>query len=99
MGGLTAAAKTLLHLPPRCLAAIILCCEHGDLLRIGLRKRLSSPVRDTSAIVSSYLGESVTEYLEAFMAGIQGLKVRTQEKTIDLGCREGLFLSGCRPRS
>jgi glutamine synthetase len=77
---------------PVVMAAIVSAVEeHGDLLRMSI----ASPGNDfrlgaceaPPAIVSSYLGESMTEYLEAFMAGTTA-KYAPKKKTIDLGCRE-----------
>jgi glutamine synthetase len=77
---------------PVVMAAIVSAVEeHGDLLRMSI----ASPGNDfrlgaceaPPAIVSTYLGESMTEYLEAFMAGTSA-KYAPVKKTIDLGCRE-----------
>jgi glutamine synthetase len=77
---------------PVVMAAIVAAVEeHGDLLRMSI----ASPGNDfrlgaceaPPAILSTYLGESMTEYLEAFMNGTTA-KYAPEKKTIDLGTRE-----------
>jgi glutamine synthetase len=88
---LAAAAKNDTAFPVVMAAIISAVEEHGDLLRMSI----ASPGNDfrlgaceaPPAIVSSYLGESMTEYLEAFMAGTDA-KYAPKKKTIDLGCQE-----------
>jgi glutamine synthetase len=88
---LAAAAKSDTAFPVVMAAIISAVEEHGDLLRMSI----ASPGNDfrlgaceaPPAIVSTYLGESMTEYLEAFMAGTDA-KYAPKKKTIDLGCRE-----------
>lgn len=67
--------------------------EHGDLMRAAI----SSPGNDfrlgaceaPPAIVSTYLGEDMTKYLEAFMNG-DSAKYEPRLKTLDLGTAEVL---------
>jgi glutamine synthetase len=77
---------------PIVMAAIIAAIdEHGDLMRSAI----ANPGNDfrlgaceaPPAIVSTYLGESMTAYLEAFMNG-NDAKYDPKVKTIDLGTRE-----------
>jgi glutamine synthetase len=77
---------------PVVMAAIIAAIdEHGDLMRMAI----ASPGNDfrlgaceaPPAIVSSYLGDDMTSYLEAFMNGSEA-KYEPRVKTIDLGCAE-----------
>jgi len=77
---------------PVVMAAILAAVEeHGDLMRMSI----ASPGNDfrlgaceaPPAIVSSYLGTSMTDYLEAFMNGTDA-KYDPGQKTLDLGCRE-----------
>jgi len=77
---------------PVVMAAIIAAIdEHGDLMRAAI----SCPGNDfrlgaceaPPAIISSYLGDSMTTYLEAFMAG-ENSHYNPAKKTIDLGTRE-----------
>jgi len=79
---------------PVVMAAIIAAIdEHGDLMRMSI----SSPGNDfrlgaceaPPAIVSTYLGDDMTSYLEAFMNGSEA-KYEPSTKTIDLGCAEVL---------
>lgn len=79
---------------PVIMAAIVAAVdEHGDLMRMAI----ASPGNDfrlgaceaPPAIVSTYLGEDMTKYLEAFMAGAS-TKYVPSVKTIDLGTREVL---------
>jgi len=67
--------------------------EHGDLMRMSI----SSPGNDfrlgaceaPPAIVSTYLGDDITTYLESFRDGESGEYVPSK-KTLDLGAREVL---------
>lgn len=77
---------------PVVMAAIIAAVdEHGDLLRMSI----ASPGNDfrlgaceaPPAIVSTYLGESMTEYLKAFMNGSDAT-YNPVKKTLDLGTKE-----------
>jgi glutamine synthetase len=77
---------------PVVMAAIIAAIdEHGDLMRMAI----ASPGNDfrlgaceaPPAIVSSYLGDDMTSYLETFMNGSEA-KYEPRVKTIDLGCAE-----------
>jgi glutamine synthetase len=77
---------------PVVMAAIVAAVdEHGDLMRMAI----ASPGNDfhlgaceaPPAIVSTYLGEDMTSYLEAFMNGSEA-KYQPSVKTIDLGCAE-----------
>lgn len=77
---------------PIVMAAIISAVEeHGDLMRMSI----ASPGNDfrlgaceaPPAIVSTYLGDEMTSYLEAFMNG-EDAKYEPTKKTIDLGARE-----------
>eukprot|EP00934_Nitzschia_sp_Nitz4_P008635 Nitzschia sp. Nitz4//scaffold78_size91513//35044//37334//NITZ4_004923-RA/size91513-snap-gene-0.137-mRNA-1//-1//CDS//3329558112//8625//frame0 len=79
---------------PVIMAAIIAAVdEHGDLMRAAI----ASPGNDfrlgaceaPPAIVSTYLGDDMTKYLESFMEGSES-KYEPSKKTIDLGCREVL---------
>ena len=74
------------------MAAIVAAIdEHGDLMRMAI----ASPGNDfrlgaceaPPAIVSTYLGDDMTTYLEAFMNG-SAAKYEPKVKTIDLGCAE-----------
>jgi glutamine synthetase len=77
---------------PVVMAAIIAAVdEHGDLMRMSI----SSPGNDfrlgaceaPPAIVSTYLGDDMTNYLTAFMEGSDA-HYNPGRKTLDLGCRE-----------
>lgn len=77
---------------PIIMAAIVAAVdEHGDLLRMAI----ASPGNDfrlgaceaPPAIVSTYLGDDMTQYLEGFMNG-KDIKYEPAKKTIDLGTRE-----------
>lgn len=77
---------------PVIMAAIVAAIdEHGDLMRMSI----ASPGNDfrlgaceaPPAIVSTYLGDDMTSYLEAFMNGSEA-KYEPKVKTIDLGCAE-----------
>ena len=79
---------------PVIMAAIIAAVdEHGDLMRMAI----SSPGNDfrlgaceaPPAIVSTYLGDDMTSYLEAFMNGKEG-HYEPGKKTLDLGTAEVL---------
>jgi len=66
--------------------------EHGDLLRMSI----SSPGNDfrlgaceaPPAIVSTYLGEDITKYLESFKDGTTSGEYKPAVKTLDLGTKE-----------
>mmetsp|Transcript_4807 Transcript_4807/g.14021 ORF Transcript_4807/g.14021 Transcript_4807/m.14021 type:complete len:711 (-) Transcript_4807:93-2225(-) len=77
---------------PVIMAAVISAVdEHGDLMRMAI----ASPGNDfrlgaceaPPAIVSTYLGDDMTNYLEAFMNG-SSAKYEPGKKTLDLGTRE-----------
>mmetsp|Transcript_26780 Transcript_26780/g.73831 ORF Transcript_26780/g.73831 Transcript_26780/m.73831 type:complete len:717 (+) Transcript_26780:115-2265(+) len=77
---------------PVIMAAVIAAVdEHGDLMRMAI----SSPGNDfrlgaceaPPAIISTYLGQDMTDYLEAFMNGSES-KYDPEKKTLDLGTRE-----------
>jgi glutamine synthetase len=77
---------------PILMAAIVAALdEHGDLLRMSI----ASPGNDfrlgaceaPPAIVSTYLGDDMTDYLNAFREGKSG-KYEPGTKTLDLGCAE-----------
>lgn len=77
---------------PVVMAAIVAAVdEHGDLMRAAI----ANPGNDfrlgaceaPPAIVSTYLGDDMTSYLEAFMNG-QSAKYEPSKKTLDLGTRE-----------
>ena len=77
---------------PVVMAAVIAAVdEHGDLMRMAI----ASPGNDfrlgaceaPPAIVSTYLGEDMTTYLDAFRKG-DNAKYSPSVKTIDLGCAE-----------
>jgi glutamine synthetase len=77
---------------PVVMAAIIAAVdEHGDLMRMAI----ASPGNDfrlgaceaPPAIVSTYLGTDMTNYLEAFKGG-HAAKYEPGRKTLDLGCAE-----------
>lgn len=77
---------------PVIMAAIVAATdENGDLMRMAI----SSPGNDfrlgaceaPPAIVSTYLGDDMTNYLEAFMNG-SSAKYEPSVKTLDLGTRE-----------
>ncbi len=79
---------------PVIMAAVVAAVdEHGDLMRCAI----ASPGNDfrlgaceaPPAIVSTYLGDDMTTYLEAFMNGATS-KYEPGKKTIDLGTREVL---------
>lgn len=79
---------------PVIMAAIVAAVdEHGDLMRMAI----SSPGNDfrlgaceaPPAIVSTYLGDDMTNYLEAFMNG-SSAKYEPGKKTLDLGTSEVL---------
>jgi glutamine synthetase len=79
---------------PIIMAAIVAAVdEHGDLMRMSI----TSPGNDfrlgaceaPPAIVSTYLGDDMTNYLEAFMNG-ESSKYEPGKKTIDLGTSEVL---------
>jgi len=83
------------HAFPVIMAAIVAALdEHGDLLRMAI----SSPGNDfrlgaceaPPAIVSTYLGEDMTKYLEAFKDGKSDGEYIPGVKTIDLGVGEVL---------
>jgi glutamine synthetase len=77
---------------PVIMAAIVAALdEHGDLLRMSI----ASPGNDfrlgaceaPPAIVSTYLGDDMTNYLDSFRNG-NDAKYEPSVKTIDLGCAE-----------
>uniref|UniRef100_A0A7S2YKW1 GS catalytic domain-containing protein n=1 Tax=Entomoneis paludosa TaxID=265537 RepID=A0A7S2YKW1_9STRA len=77
---------------PVIMAAVIAAVdEHGDLMRMAI----ASPGNDfrlgaceaPPAIISTYLGGDMTNYLEAFMNGSEA-KYEPGKKTLDLGTRE-----------
>merc|ERR1712048_668787 len=77
---------------PVIMAAIVAAVdENGDLMRAAI----ASPGNDfrlgaceaPPAIVSTYLGDDMTSYLEAFMAG-ESSEYKPGKKTLDLGTRE-----------
>ena len=77
---------------PVVMAAVVAAVdEHGDLMRMAI----SSPGNDfrlgaceaPPAIISTYLGQDMTNYLEAFMNGSKA-KYQPERKTLDLGTRE-----------
>mmetsp|Transcript_13970 Transcript_13970/g.26773 ORF Transcript_13970/g.26773 Transcript_13970/m.26773 type:complete len:712 (+) Transcript_13970:77-2212(+) len=77
---------------PIVMAAVVAAVdEHGDLMRCAI----ASPGNDfrlgaceaPPAIVSTYLGGDMTQYLEAFKNGTVA-KYEPGRKTIDLGCKE-----------
>ncbi|KAI2498713.1 glutamine synthetase [Fragilaria crotonensis] len=77
---------------PVVMAAVVAAVdEHGDLMRMAI----ASPGNDfrlgaceaPPAIVSTYLGEDMTTYLDAFRKG-DNAKYSPSVKTIDLGCAE-----------
>ena len=77
---------------PIVMAALIAAVdEHGDLMRMAI----ASPGNDfrlgaceaPPAIVSTYLGDDMTKFLEAFMNG-DNSKYAPLKKTLDLGCKE-----------
>jgi len=79
---------------PVIMAAIVAAVdEHGDLMRASI----ASPGNDfrlgaceaPPAIISTYLGDDMTSYLEAFMNGASA-KYEPGTKTLDLGTREVL---------
>jgi glutamine synthetase len=79
---------------PIIMAAIVAAIdEHGDLMRCAI----ANPGNDfrlgaceaPPAIVSTYLGEDMSKYLEAFMDGSEGEYVPAK-KTLDLGTAEVL---------
>ena len=79
---------------PVIMAAIVAAVdEHGDLMRMAI----SSPGNDfrlgaceaPPAIVSTYLGDDMTKYLEEFMNG-NDARYEPKKKTLDLGTREVL---------
>ena len=79
---------------PVIMAAIVAAVdEHGDLMRMAI----ASPGNDfrlgaceaPPAIVSTYLGDDMTAYLEAFMNG-ESAKYEPGKKTLDLGTSEVL---------
>lgn len=79
---------------PVIMAAIVAAVdEHGDLMRMAI----ASPGNDfrlgaceaPPAIVSTYLGDDMTNYLEAFMNG-ESSKYEPGKKLLDLGTREVL---------
>lgn len=79
---------------PIIMAAVVAAIdEHGDLMRMAI----ASPGNDfrlgaceaPPAIVSTYLGDDMTSYLEAFMNGASA-KYEPGLKTLDLGTREVL---------
>jgi len=79
---------------PVVMAALIAAVdEHGDLMRMAI----ASPGNDfrlgaceaPPAIVSTYLGDDMTAYLEAFMNGSEA-KYEPGKKTLDLGTAEVL---------
>jgi glutamine synthetase len=88
---LTAASKND-HAFPVVMAAIISAIDqHGDLMRMAI----STPGNDfrlgaceaPPAIVSTYLGTDMTDYLTEFMAGSDAF-YSPAKKTLDLGCAE-----------
>lgn len=77
---------------PVVMAALVAAIdEHGDLMRLAI----SSPGNDfrlgaceaPPAIISTYLGDDMTNYLDAFRKG-ETAKYEPGVKTIDLGCAE-----------
>ena len=79
---------------PVVMAALVAAIdEHGDLMRMAI----ASPGNDfrlgaceaPPAIVSTYLGDDMTSYLEDFMNGSEA-KYEPGVKTLDLGCAEVL---------
>jgi glutamine synthetase len=88
---LTAASKND-HAFPVVMAALIAAVDqHGDLMRMAI----STPGNDfrlgaceaPPAIVSTYLGTDMTDYLTEFMAGSDAFYAPAK-KTLDLGCAE-----------
>jgi glutamine synthetase len=88
---LIAASKNKAAFPVVMAAIVAAVDEHGDIMRMST----ASPGNDfrlgaceaPPAIVSTYLGEAMTEYLQAFMNGSDA-KYEPTKKTIDLGTRE-----------
>ena len=88
---LITASKNDVSFPVVMAAVIAAIDEHGDLMRATI----SSPGNDfrlgaceaPPAIVSTYLGQDMTSYLEAFVNG-ESTKYNPGKKTIDLGTRE-----------
>lgn len=88
---LTAATKNDAAFPIVMAAIIAAVDEHGDLMRMAI----SNPGNDfrlgaceaPPAIVSTYLGDDMTNYLTGFMNG-SDVKYSPGRKTLDLGCRE-----------
>lgn len=79
---------------PVIMAAVVAAVdEHGDLMRMAI----TSPGNDfrlgaceaPPAIVSTYLGDDMTSYLESFVAG-SAKEYIAKKKTLDLGTREVL---------
>lgn len=79
---------------PVIMAALVAAVdENGDLMRAAI----ASPGNDfrlgaceaPPAIVSTYLGDDMTSYLEAFMAG-ESTEYKPEKKMLDLGTREVL---------
>mmetsp|Transcript_25447 Transcript_25447/g.38591 ORF Transcript_25447/g.38591 Transcript_25447/m.38591 type:complete len:714 (-) Transcript_25447:2635-4776(-) len=79
---------------PVVMAALVAAIdEHGDLMRMAI----SSPGNDfrlgaceaPPAIISTYLGDDMTNYLDQFRKG-ESAKYEPGVKTIDLGCAEVL---------
>jgi len=77
---------------PILMAALVAAIdEHGDLMRMAI----ASPGNDfrlgaceaPPAIISTYLGDDMTAYLDAFRNG-EDAKYEPKKKTIDLGCAE-----------
>jgi glutamine synthetase len=88
---LMAASKNESAFPVVMAAIIAAVDEHGDLMRMSI----ASPGNDfrlgaceaPPAIVSSYLGTDMTNYLESFMNG-SNAKYDPRKKMLDLGVRE-----------
>jgi glutamine synthetase len=88
---LTAASKNDAAFPVVMAALIAAVDEHGDLMRMAI----STPGNDfrlgaceaPPAIVSTYLGADMTEYLTKFMEGSDA-HYAPAKKTLDLGCAE-----------
>ena len=90
-GQLTKASGNASAFPVVMAAVISAVDDHGDLMRMAI----ASPGNDfrlgaceaPPAIVSTYLGDDMTAYLDAFRNG-NNAKYEPSVKTIDLGCAE-----------
>lgn len=88
---LLAATKNEVAFPVVMAAIVAAVDEHGDLMRMAI----ANPGNDfrlgaceaPPAIVSTYLGDDITNYLTAFMEG-SAAKYNPGRKLLDLGCRE-----------